>query len=326
MVDDANGTKPVSGRRRRRWIAAAIAAGVATTVAAGAAFAYAAAAQSAAATESAATAEDTHRLLAIRGAVYARAEAYEVASDARAIADAAGDLLSKEEREQLLVAIEALDAYRVTALPPGGNSAEIDRYRRRFPSLENAVWVALRAAGDAAIDTARDRLNAATLASPESRDSVTDAIDALKHAEPTVGLVAKLLAAAEAVDKSHQDAAAAAGGFPVENGGSSGGSGGGSGTGGTGGSGAGSGDSTPPPPPPPPPPPAYTDADARADVLAHWSATAPTGSCLPINSGEWSPGSWPPRPKTELVAAGGWLGFEAWSTGTRGGVQYYACY
>jgi hypothetical protein len=272
-------------------------------------------------------AEDAARTAAIRDAVLARADAYEVASSARAISHAAGDLLSEDERMRLLAPIEALDAHLGTALPPHRDAADVTGYSQRFLPLLDAVNVALRVARDAAVDTANDRLNAATLASLESREAVTDAIAALEDANPTAELVAELFTAVEAAEKSDQAAAAAAAGTPVggDNGGagSSEGSGGSGGTGGTGGTPPAPGGPTTPPPPPP-----YTDADARAAVMAaHADAQQGGGAgCYEINSGAWGRSSVPPPPARSMIADGGWLGFTAWSTGTGGAVKYFACY
>jgi hypothetical protein len=72
----------------------------------------------------------------------------------------------------------------------------------------------------------------------------------------------------------------------------------------------------------------YTDADAAADVVAAWGAAPeePGHECYLVNYGTWSRGSTPPGPDLDRIAAGGWVGFLAHSTGDAGEVQYFGCY
>jgi hypothetical protein len=321
MVDDTEHTSAVRGSNHRRLFVFLACFGVGILLAAGAVMAYGAASGATASADLDA-AEDAARTAAIRDAVLARADAYEVATEARAIADTAGDLLSEEERSQLLAAIEALDAHLGRALPETKVPAEVVSYAEQFSFRMDAVYRALRDARDAVIKTATDRLNASTLASTASREAATDAIAALNGAEPSAELFAALLAAIDAADESH-DAAAADPGTP--NGGVIGGNGS---SGGPGGSGE-TGGTTPPPgaPSTPPAPPPYTDADARAAVVAAYTDAQPKGSdCDAINSGTWGRNSVPPPPARAGIAEGGWLGFSAWSTGSGGAVNFFACY
>lgn len=78
----------------------------------------------------------------------------------------------------------------------------------------------------------------------------------------------------------------------------------------------------------PPEEPPFTDEAAQQAVLEAHGGQAPTGDCVTINSGSWSPGNTPPPPARSRIAEGGWLGFIATANAERTGgiVTYYACY
>lgn len=199
-----------------------------------------------------------------------------------------------------------------------------------------AARLAFRVYNDQVLSNSANRIAKAKLASKATKADAGVQLLALERAIKSYRTdpdqYATTAAALLALEKSHgaavkaKAAAAAAAARQSGGGGSGGSSGGGSSSGGGGGNsgggaggggsaGGGGGGTS-----------GYTDAQARADVVRAHGGVGLSANCYKINWGTWSAGNTPPPPARGSIAAGGWLGFEAHSTGTSGAVTYYACY
>lgn len=78
-------------------------------------------------------------------------------------------------------------------------------------------------------------------------------------------------------------------------------------------------------------PGAWTDEGVRAHIEASVGAQPVDGECEAITTGSWTgegavEDSLAPQPDWDLMVEGGWLGYEAYASGTGASVQYYVCF
>lgn len=328
---------------RKQLVVAAVIAG--TLVLAGGttagAIAYSNAAAAAQAAHEAEVAAEAARVEATALALYssgykaAAVQAATLVADATAIGDSGSPLVSAADAAALGGLSTSLSALLEQGIPAGADSAAA---RAAFVELDGAVTSARAqletsiAGISAAAQAAHD---AYTLADAASLQGIVDASSALVSAaanrHASADAFTALTAAVAAAGTSHDAGVAAAAQAAAQAAAAAGGKKTYTYNGQT--YSTGGGPSAPPITAPPtgggpvtPGAPTYTDADARAAVVNAYGAQAKGADCDVLNSGTWSAGSTPPAPALRLIAAGGWLGFTAYSIGNGGSVQYYGCY